>query len=403
MKKINWSGLIKNRQKVFQFFSILFIVLISASSLYAQQRDFLEAELKTGEGAYSLLRRFGLPPSGEVVNRFMEINQITSLNLLKDKKYKLPIAIFTFDGKSIRTSIGNSDYAHALKIQQFNEHMFEQKVKRADFRKDKELWVPEFIDAASIPKTAQAENNIKGTFSIFGKAYEEVKLKSHELKGQVYYVVSGHGGPDPGAMATYNGHKVSEDEYAYDISLRLARNLLEHDATVYIITRDPNDGIRSEAYLKMDHDEVTYPNMTMPLNQVKRLNQRVGAINTLYKKHKKEGVKKQRVIIIHVDSRGKGQQLDMFFYYNAKSSSGKKLAYTMRNTIEKKYAEHQKSRGYSGTVKPRNLHMLRETWPVAVYIELGNIRNSRDIKRFIIEDNRQAVANWLCEGILNDN
>jgi N-acetylmuramoyl-L-alanine amidase len=47
--------------------------------------------------------------------------------------------------------------------------------------------------------------------------------------------------------------------------------------------------------------------------------------------------------------------------------------------------------------------MLRETHPVAIYAELGNIRNSRDQKRFIIEDNRQAVANWLCEGLMNED
>jgi N-acetylmuramoyl-L-alanine amidase len=140
----------------------------------------------------------------------------------------------------------------------------------------------------------------------------------------------------------------------------------------------------------------------MPLNQVKRLNQRVDAINTLYNKHKQEGAKKQRAIIIHVDSRGTGQRIDMFFYYNPKSKTGRELAKTLQSTIEEKYNQHQASRGYSGTVKARNLHMLRETYPVAVYAELGNIRNARDQKRFIIEDNRQAVANWLCEGLMRE-
>ena len=78
------------------------------------------------------------------------------------------------------------------------------------------------------------------------------------------------------------------------------------------------------------------------------------------------------------------------------------LIYTLRNTIEEKYNLYQKNRGYSGTVKSRNLHMLRETNAVAVFIELGNIRNSSDQKRFIIEDNRQAVANWLVDGLMNE-
>ncbi|RLD70898.1 MAG: N-acetylmuramoyl-L-alanine amidase, partial [Bacteroidetes bacterium] len=149
--------------------------------------------------------------------------------------------------------------------------------------------------------------------------------------------------------------------------------------------------------------EVCWKNQKIPLNQVKRLNQRSYAVNDLYAKYKKQKVKKQRVIILHVDSRSKGQRLDMFFYHSPKSNTGKKLANTLKNTIQSKYAQHQKNRGYSGTVESRNLHVLRKTHPVAVFIELGNIRNAQDQKRFVIEDNRQAVANWLTEGLIKED
>jgi N-acetylmuramoyl-L-alanine amidase len=46
--------------------------------------------------------------------------------------------------------------------------------------------------------------------------------------------------------------------------------------------------------------------------------------------------------------------------------------------------------------------VVKNTWPVAVYIELGNINHQRDIQRFIITDNRQAVANWLAQGLKID-
>ena len=68
--------------------------------------------------------------------------------------------------------------------------------------------------------------------------------------------------------------------------------------------------------------------------------------------------------------------------------------------MEKKYAANQPGRGYEGTVSTRDLHVLSEAKPVAVYIELGNIKNKKDQDRFIIADNRQAVANWLCEGVI---
>ncbi|MBR6649416.1 MAG: N-acetylmuramoyl-L-alanine amidase, partial [Bacteroidaceae bacterium] len=42
------------------------------------------------------------------------------------------------------------------------------------------------------------------------------------------------------------------------------------------------------------------------------------------------------------------------------------------------------------------------TYPPAILIELDNIRNSRDLKRIIIEDNRQAMANWMREALIKD-
>jgi N-acetylmuramoyl-L-alanine amidase len=383
---------------------IILITLLGFSTLNAQQGEYLKANLKTGEGAYAFLERHGLERSPSCIDRFKKINGIDNLNLRVDIPYKLPIKVYTYNGKSIRTTIGNNDYDYALRIQNFNEGLVNAGIKAKDYREDLVLWVPEILPEKEDPSLGASQpSTSRGTFPIFGKAYEEVEIKSTKLTGHVYYVVAGHGGPDPGAMVNYQGHQLCEDEYAYDISLRLARNLLEHNATVYMITRDEDDGIRDESFLSMDKDEVCYPEQVIPLNQVRRLNQRVDAINALYKKHRAEGARKQRAIIIHVDSRGKGQRIDMFFYHNPKSSQGKKLAGILMNTIKRKYEQHQRGRGYSGTVKARNLHMLRETHPVAVYAELGNIRNPLDQKRFILEDNRQAVANWLCEGLLDDN
>lgn len=242
-------------------------------------------------------------------------------------------------------------------------------------------------------------SGITKTYDIFGDKYEEVKITDSKLKNAIYYLVAGHGGPDPGATHKYNGHLLCEDEYAYDVTLRLARNLISHGATVYLITRDANDGIRDGLYLKHDKDEYCYPRLTIPLNQNSRLRQRKDAVNKLYKKHKGHY---QRLIIVHVDSRSKRENIDLFFYYDKRSKTGKKLATNLRNVIDKKYAIHQPGRGYGGTISTRNLYMLKYTWPAATFIELGNIQHHRDLKRIIVDDNRQAIANWLDEGLLLD-
>jgi N-acetylmuramoyl-L-alanine amidase len=94
--------------------------------------------------------------------------------------------------------------------------------------------------------------------------------------------------------------------------------------------------------------------------------------------------------------------LDVFFYYYEKSKKGKETAETIMNIFEKSYKKHQPGRGFSGTATSRNLYMLKNTNPVAVFVELGNIRNERDQKRFVLESNRQALANWLTNGLVED-
>lgn len=234
---------------------------------------------------------------------------------------------------------------------------------------------------------------------MFGRDYADVEIVDNQLKGAVYHLVAGHGGPDPGAVGSYGQQQLCEDEYAYDVTLRLARNLVQHGAKVYMITLDPNDGIRDESYLKPDKDEVCYPNLKIPLNQTRRLQQRTDAVNTLYRKNKGSY---QRMIAIHVDSRSRGENIDVFFYHDRRSSNGKKTAKTLQNTFQQKYDEHQPGRGYNGTVSDRSLYVVRNTIPVAVYIEIGNMNHHRDQQRFIIPSNRQALANWLFEGLLED-
>jgi len=235
---------------------------------------------------------------------------------------------------------------------------------------------------------------------LFGKASEHVEIIDQQLRGAVFYLVSGHGGPDPGAMGKIGKNILCEDEYAYDVTLRFGRELLRHGANVYFIVRDPNDGIRNELYLKNSKDEVCFPNQEIPLNQVERLKQRVDAINTLYR-NESPGTYK-RCIEIHVDARDTKKNIDIFFYYHEGSKNGERLATTMRNSIEHKYQLKQPGRGYSGDISTRNLYMLEKTMPTAVFIELGNINHFRDQQRLIFENNRQALARWMCDGVMED-
>ncbi|UCG28127.1 MAG: N-acetylmuramoyl-L-alanine amidase [Bacteroidales bacterium] len=239
-----------------------------------------------------------------------------------------------------------------------------------------------------------------GRYPIFGKEYEMVERKDDQLEGAVFYLVSGHGGSDQGASIKKGNSMVCEDEYAYDITLRLARRLIEHGALVYMITRDNNDGIRPGEFLKPDSDETCYPDNPIPAKQTQRLRQRASAVNLLYRKNRFKTY--QRAVIIHLDSQSRSSNIDVYFYHHPNSRSGKELATILQQTLKEKYRINQPNRGYTGTVGTRNLYMLKKTTPVSVFIELGNIRNYRDQLRFLRENNRQALANWLCEGLIKD-
>lgn len=360
------------------------------------------------------MRRYGL--SDEVsIDKFYELNDLEQdAHLMVGKDYFLPILIYQYDGNSIRSTIGIDDWDLASRIAAFNRSMQEKGLRKSSYQESAILWVPFFeinskgkrIDAVkAVAEKSEAEKPVENAnvvleFPIFGESSKAVSIKSQKLKNKVFYIVSGHGGPDPGAMAEVAGHTLCEDEYAYDVSLRLAKNLMEHGAIVELVVQDPNDGIRSERYLKCDKDEHTLDKKQMPINQRLRLQQRVHLVNNMQKQYNAEGFRDQTVVCIHVDSQVPSTRQDVYFYYCEESEGGKKLALSLQETFRNKYSEHRNGRGYSGTVSCRSLYELRHTDPKAVYIELANIQNAADLKRILPEDNRQAVANWLCEGLI---
>ncbi|MFP4527472.1 MAG: N-acetylmuramoyl-L-alanine amidase [Candidatus Kapaibacterium sp.] len=372
--------------------SLLFLFIIYINVLPLSAQNYVETEARSGDGYFTLLKRFDLPSNDNYLAKFRELNNLAPREGLRlGRKYQLPIRIYEYNGRSIRSTIGITDFEQAKGIQDYNLRMMRKGLKSGDYRRDKILWVPMF----SVSK-AKLENT---TYPIFGKRLEKVNQIDNQLRGNVYYLVSGHGGPDPGAIGFKAGHELHEDEYAYDVTLRLARRLLEHGATVYILIQDPDDGIRADAYLPHDSHEVNMDGTAISTDQVTRLRARADLINKYYAMHEATA-HSQQTIVVHLDSRSNNKRIDIFFYHNPGSAAGKSLAMTLLTTIEEKYADAQPGRGYHGTVNERNLFMLRETRPTAVYIELGNIRNPRDQIRFIEKNNRQAVANWLCEGLI---
>lgn len=238
------------------------------------------------------------------------------------------------------------------------------------------------------------------TEPLFGPTKQTFKIESNQLKDACFYIVSGHGGPDPGAIGKMGHHHLHEDEYAYDIALRLARELMLKGAKVHIIIQDAKDGIRDDRILSNSKRE-TCMGEKIPLSQLARLKQRTNKINKLYASDKKK-YKYVRSIFLHIDSRSKHKRVDVFFYHYGVNKSGAQLAETMKDEFSSKYNQHQPNRGFSGTVGTRNLYVLKHSDPVGLFVELGNIQNEFDQRRFVVSSNRQALAKWLSHGFISD-
>jgi len=385
-------------------------MLFASQSYSAPLNNPIEApafhvvKAKKGEGVYSLLRRYHLTNNACNRAEFYALNKMkVSDDLHVDREYKLPVRIYKFDGKSIRSTLKIDDWDQAVAIKEYNEKLLGLKLISNNYVVTKRLWVPhnllECYSSTAGPVTIKKEDAAYLIQPLFGKNHQKVMVMDQSLKNKVYYLVSGHGGPDPGAMCLTCPVVMCEDEYAYDVTLRLARYLMERSAIVHVIVQDPKDGIRNEKHLKCDHAELSMGKYPMPGKQLRRLEQRTKNINELYRKHRSQGIKEQYAIMIHIDSRGEKKRQDVFFYYYKDGTTSRDLAFQMQETFKSKYDKYQKGRGYAGFVTTRNLYMIRNTSPTALYVELGNIRNKADQKRFTLPENRQALANWLGDGL----
>lgn len=345
--------------------AFLFLLCCLLSVQAFAQAAYRRVKARNGDGVETLLLRHGLSPGryGAAFKQLNKKNLTRRHGLITGRTYLLPKRVAT------RKSLA----------------------RKAPARKNRPARPAAPVVVGTKPITPA---------QLFGPRYGVPRAQYGTLRGAVYYLSSGHGGPDPGAIGQYGSYQLAEDEYAYDVTVRLARVLLSYGATVYVMVQDPNDGIRDENVLPIDYDEVQYPQLRIPLSQVTRLRQRIAQVNKLHARHKGAY---QRLLALHVDSRSAGQNIDVFFYHHASSATGLRLAKNIHRVFTSRYKRAQPNRPYSGNVSERGtLYEVRNSHAPAVFMELGNIRNQKDQRRFVVADNRQALANWICEGLIAD-
>jgi N-acetylmuramoyl-L-alanine amidase len=359
-----------------------------------------------GNGVLELLGRYKLSKTMENIDYFQRLNSGAfdrNGGLLLDEAYILPIAVVKFNGKTIRSTLGINDYQLAKKIEAYNLKVEETGRKKGSYTKTNELWIPYelfIVDSAKIKQPQKSTKNKTSTKIDYSYLLEHANnpVLTKRLKGFAFYLISGHGGPDVGAIGMRDGNELHEDEYAYDVTIRLAKLLRENGADVYMIVQDAKDGIRQEQILNINKDERLINGAEISPIQIERLKQRTDIVNDYAQTNKKK-YKHQLLLEIHIDSRTEDKRIDIFFYHRNGSISSEKLNHTLLQTIEERYKKAQPDREYNGKTSARDLFTLRNTTIDASFIELGNIQNPVDQLRFIQPSNRQAIANWLFQGI----
>ena len=97
----------RNTSKVLLMF---FIFAFAQIDLLVCQ-EYFEVEVRSGEGIFSLLRKYKLLDNPCNLNKFLELNDKKSQSkLILGRKYKLPLLVYQYNGSSIRSTLGINDW-----------------------------------------------------------------------------------------------------------------------------------------------------------------------------------------------------------------------------------------------------------------------------------------------------
>lgn len=224
------------------------------------------------------------------------------------------------------------------------------------------------------------------------------------MTGKVVIIDPGHGGNDPGSSGMHNGKRVVEDEYVYDVALRLVRRIKASGGVAYLTIRKPN--VRAPRDLKVqevfpnERDEVFALDGTRVVAGSRGLAKRIAYGNTIWNKAKK----RSRVawISIHFDVVGKKSDIQgvRIIAADCEGSLAKALGSGFE-TAHRLRTEFPVVGSGDENHGIRNLFVLglRNKVRDKVLVELGNFQNSTDLWRIRNPVVREAYAQSIVRGL----
>ncbi|WKC79078.1 LysM peptidoglycan-binding domain-containing protein [Borreliella turdi] len=248
-------------------------------------------------------------------------------------------------------------------------------------------------------------------FKSFEKLVNSRFNKGSRLKDKLIILDPGHGGLDPGAIVKSrdglgNEVFVVEDEYVYDIALRLYVYLKEEGANVELTILAPDHLIRNSVFANN-----TFVNVKNEVYNDYDLNKNDTVDSWI--NGTPSGLKKRLVVVKNIVSKYKNiKDKDIaFFSLHADNSVGapKSMGFYYQQDDEKKYDIHSKSVAEKITegmkrsfyIKGQNLHVLRNNIVMTkLLIEVRNLAFPEEAWSIRSSKLRDQDSKILANGIL---
>ncbi len=242
--------------------------------------------------------------------------------------------------------------------------------------------------------------------SDFDEAARSLPPLSRNLEGYTVILDPGHGGLDPGAIVESvdglgNKVYVVEDEYCYDIALRVYRDLIRHGADVHLTVISPTSTIRTTTDASL-----TFVNLKNEVYNSKAINSQnrysVWPVGNAWGLDQRKvvageflkGVGKQKSIFvsIHADNNpGDGEGTRILYSPSEKGKASQDLAEEMSRYM-----------GRGSDTRAQEVRVLRNNPAGAsVLVEVRNLAYTNNSWAIRNEDLRQDDADRIVRGIVS--